>query len=398
MFCFVLIAQEPTIKVGDKAQSFVLNMPKNSMQGFTMPYMGRIVLLHFYSTSVERSMFYNKPFDRLAKRYKNAMYKGAEGFEVLEIAVQSDKTAWNEAVVKDSLLNVVNGIAVRGYNDELCKKYGITSVPTDILVDEKGTVIGINPKITIIEEILDDKKNFQPVKSDVVGKIAYSSNSSDVFRFAKLYLFNAYGDSIERGMTDGEGKFLFSEIKLNQDFILKMDNGANIMTSEPLAIFNERGERIVESKSSDNGFVFYVPSKANTKILDPNEEAPLEGKIDQIDVNKHLLFKNAGAELTPKDEFELKGIVEMLKKNDGLFVDVTGHASTKLDQKTAMALSQKHANAVKAFLLKKGIPLSHITIMAKGNSQPQFICNNPQGCPEEQHMKNQRVEFRIYKD
>jgi len=398
MFCFVLIAQEPTIKVGDKAQSFVLNMPKNSMQGFTMPYMGRIVLLHFYSTSVERSMFYNKPFDRLAKRYKNAMYKGAEGFEVLEIAVQSDKTAWNEAVVKDSLLNVVNGIAVRGYNDELCKKYGITSVPTDILVDEKGTVIGINPKITIIEEILDDKKNFQPVKSDVVGKIAYSSNSSEVFKFAKLYLFNAYGDSIERGMTDGEGKFLFSEVKLNQDFILKMDNGANIMVSEPLAIFNERGERIVESKSSDNGFVFYVPSKANTKILDPNEEAPLEGKIDQINVNKHLLFKNAGAELSPKDEFELKGIVEMLKKNDGLFVDVTGHASTKLDAKTAMSLSQKHANAVKAFLLKKGIPASHITIMAKGNSLPQFVCKNPQGCPEEQHMKNQRVEFRVYKD
>jgi outer membrane protein OmpA-like peptidoglycan-associated protein len=398
MFCFVLIAQEPTIKVGDKAQSFVLNMPKNSMQGFTMPNMGRIVLLHFYSTSVERSMFYNKPFDRLAKRYKNAMYKGAEGFEVLEIAVQSDKTAWNEAVVKDSLLNVVNGIAVRGYNDELCKKYGITSVPTDILVDEKGTVIGINPKITIIEEVLDDKKNFQPVKSDVVGKIAYSSNSSDVFKFAKLYLFNAYGDSIERGMTDGEGKFLFSEVKLNQDFILKMDNGANIMTSEPLAIFNERGERIVESKTSDNGFVFYVPSKANTKILDPNEEAPLEGKIDQIDVNKHLLFKNAGAELSPKDEFELKGIVEMLKKNDGLFVDVTGHASTKLDQKTAMALSQKHANAVKAFLLKKGIPLSHITIMAKGNSQPLFICKTPQACSEEQHMKNQRVEFKVYKD
>ncbi|MBK7817968.1 MAG: hypothetical protein IPJ60_10820 [Sphingobacteriaceae bacterium] len=164
LFCFVLIAQEPTIKIGDRAQSFVLNMPKNSMQGFTMPYMGRIVLLHFYSTSVEKSMFYNKPFDRLAKRYKNAMYKGAEGFVVLEIAVQSDKTAWNEAVTKDSLVNVTNGIAVRGYNDELCKKYGITSLPTDIIVDEKGVVIAINPKITIIEEILDDKKNFQPVK------------------------------------------------------------------------------------------------------------------------------------------------------------------------------------------------------------------------------------------
>ncbi len=398
MFCFVLIAQEPTIKIGDKAQSFVLNMPKNSTQGFSMPYMGRIVLLHFYSTSVEKSMFYNKPFNRLAKRYKNAMYKGAEGFEVLEIAVQSDKTAWNDEVIADSLVNVVNGIAVRGYNDDLCKKYGITSLPTDIVVDENGLVIAINPKITIIEEILDEKKNFQPIRKDVVGTIAYSSNSSDVFPFARLYLFNAYGDSIERSMTDKDGKFLFTEIKLNQDFILKMDNGADIMVSDPLAIFNEKGERIVESKNSDNGFVFYVPSNWNTKITAPNEDAPLEGKIDQIDVNKHLVFKNAGAELSPKDEFELKGIIEMLKKNDGLFVDVTGHTSTKLDPKTAMALAQKQANAVKAFLLRKGIPLSHIKIIVKGNSQPLFECKNPQGCSDEQHMKNQRVEFKVYKD
>ena len=108
-------AQEPTIKIGDKAQSFVLNMPKNSTQGFSMPYMNRVVLIHFYSTSVEKSMFYNKPFNRLAKRYKDAMFKGTEGFVVLEIAVQSDKTAWNEAVTQDSLTEVVNGIGEQAH-------------------------------------------------------------------------------------------------------------------------------------------------------------------------------------------------------------------------------------------------------------------------------------------
>jgi outer membrane protein OmpA-like peptidoglycan-associated protein len=111
-----------------------------------------------------------------------------------------------------------------------------------------------------------------------------------------------------------------------------------------------------------------------------------------------LLFKTGGAELTPKDEFELKGIVEMLKKNDGLFVDVTGHASTKLDAKTAQALSLKHANTVKAYLIKKGIPATHIKVTAKGNNEPLIECRAPQTCPDEQHAKNQRVEFKVYKD
>lgn len=391
-------AQGPTIKIGDKAQSFVLQMPRNSTQGFSMPYMGRVVLMHFYSTSVERSMFYNKPFDRLAKRYKDAMYKGAEGFVVIEIAVQSDKTTWNEAIQRDSLKEVVHGIAPRGYNDELCKKYGITEVPTDIVIDETGSVIAINPKITIIEDILDSKKNFQPIKKDVVGKIAYSSNSSEVFKYAKLNLFNIYGDSIDRTLTDANGKFIFSEVKLNQDFILKMDNGVELFTSDPPAIFNEKGERIIIAKSIENGFSFYVPSNFNTKILDPNEDAPMDGKIDQIDVNKHLLFKTGGAELTPKDEFELNGIIEMMKKNDGLFVDITGHTSTKLDPKTAQALSLKHATTVKAYFIKKGIPITHIKIEAKGNTEPLVDCKNTPTCTDDQHAKNQRIEFKLYKD
>ncbi len=398
LFWKAFAAQDPTIKIGDKAQSFVLSMPKNSTQGFSMPYMNRVVLIHFYSTSVEHSKFYNKPFNRLAKRYKNAMFKACEGFVVLEIAVQSDKTAWNESLAADSLTDVVNGIAPRGYNDELCRKYGITSLPTDIVIDEKGAVIGINPKITVIEDLLDERKNFQPVKKDIVGKIAYSSNSNDVFKFAKLYLFNAYGDSVDRTLTDENGKFIFSEIKLNQDFILKMDNGINLYTSDPVAVFNEKGERIVEAKSSENGFVFYVPSAFNSKIQDPNDDAPMDGKIADIDVNKHLIFKNGGIELNPKDEFELKGIIEMMKKNDGLFVDITGHTSTKLDAKTAQALSLKHANTVKAYLIKKGIPISHIKVAGEGNNKPLVDCRLPKTCPDDQHAKNQRVEFRLYKD
>ena len=124
----------------------------------------------------------------------------------------------------------------------------------------------------------------------------------------------------------------------------------------------------------------------------------MEGKIDQIDVNKHLIFKNAGTELNPKDEFELKGIIEMMKKNNGLFIDIIGHTSTKLDAKTAQTLSLKYANTVKAYFIKKGIPISHIKVSGEGNNKPLIECRPPQTCPDEDHARNQRMEFRVYKD
>lgn len=391
-------AQLPGIKVGDKAPSFVLTMQQNSTMGFSMPYMSRIVLLHFYSTSVSKSTFYNKPFNRLAKRYKDAMYRGAEGFEAVAVAVQSDKSAWMEGVKNDTLNQLINGIAVRGYNDDICKKYGINSLPTDILIDENGIVIGINPKITVVEDVLDSKKNFMPVKKDAVGTIALSSNSSDFYKYAKVYLFNAYGDSLGRTITDDKGAFVFSDVKLNQDFVLKVDNGADIVVSDPIAIFNAKGERIIESKTAEGGFIFYIPSNLSHKLVSSDEDAALEGKIDQVDVTKHLSFKNAGAELTPKDEFEMKSIVEILSKNRTLSIEITGHSSTKLDAKLAQANSLKQAATVKNYLVKKGVAANRIKTFSKGNSEPLNDCRPPQHCSEEDHIKNQRIQFRIYKD
>ena len=209
LLCINLIKAQGLIKIGDKAPTFLINLQQNTIQAFSMPYMNRIVLLHFWSSTVSKSKQNNKFLNRLAHRYKNAIYRSAEGFEVVAVAVQSDKKAWAESVATDSLSNFINGIALRGYNDEVCKKFGITQLPTDILIDENGIVIAINPRMRDLENILDEKKNFIPIKKDVIGTLAQSSNKAEVSKFAKLYLFDVYGDSIANSRTNDKGAFTF---------------------------------------------------------------------------------------------------------------------------------------------------------------------------------------------
>jgi hypothetical protein len=84
------------LKSGDKAPPFILNLNDNGIQSFIMPYMKSITLLHFWSTDVITSKMQNKHLTRLSKKYKNTIYKNAEGFEVIAIAVQSDKKSWME--------------------------------------------------------------------------------------------------------------------------------------------------------------------------------------------------------------------------------------------------------------------------------------------------------------
>ncbi len=393
----VTIAQTD-LKPGDKAPSFILNLQQNSIQSFSMPYLNRIVLIHFWSSTVSKSKASNKFLNRLAGRYKNTLYRNADGFEVLAVAVQSDKKAWNETINNDSLFNFTNGIALKGYNDDICKKFSVHSVAKDLLIDETGTIIAIDPRMRDIEAMLDERKNFQPVKKEVIGILAQSSNKAELLKFGKVYLFDAYSDTIATAVTNATGNFLLNDIKLNQDFILKVDNGADIITSDPLALYTTRGEHILDGKNSDKGFVFYIPSKLSYKLTEDNQDATLGGNIAQVSVVKNLIFKNNGTELTPKDETELNAIYLILAKNKALNVDIFTHTDVKFDEKAALDLTTKQALTVKNYLIKKGVNQSRIKTQAKGKTEPRKICHVANDCAEDDHKMNRRVEFLVYKN
>ncbi|MBA3680448.1 MAG: OmpA family protein [Bacteroidetes bacterium] len=400
IFVFATIsAQNSTfiVKPGDKAPGFVLNQ-QNSLQSFTMPYLNSAVLLHFWSTAVPQSKVKNKAFNRLAKRYKSAIYKNVDGFELIAIAVQADKKAWIEEVKNDSLDNFINGIAQKGFADDVCKKYGVTSLPADVLIDENGYVIAINPKITMVEDMLDEKKNFLPIKKDIEGTIAHTSNKDEYIKYGKLYLFDAYYDSIATTIINGNGGFSFYDIKLNKDFILKTDNKSDIVTTDPLAVYNTLGQLIAEAKTMGNGFVFYIPSNVSYKLTEDNAENALNGSITQINVTKNLTFGLNGVGLTPKDEQTLQPILAMLQKNKELYVELTTHTDSKPGDKAALDLTTKQAKSVKDYFIKKGVAITRIKAISKGKTEPRKVCKAHTDCTDNDHKQNRRVEFLVSKN
>lgn len=385
------------LKPGDKAPSFILNLQKNSIQSVTMPYMRRIVLLHFWSSNVKKSTESNKYLNRLVNRYKHSQYRSAEGFEVISIAVQTDRNAWEKALETDTLHNFTNGIAFRGYSDDVCKKYGVTSLPTDILIDDYGMIIAVNPKMTEIEDILDERKNTQPIKKDVMGRLAQSSDKNEPAKYIKLYLFNYYGDSVAKTITNVKGEFTFSDIKLNQDFILKVDNKIDINTSDPIALYSMKGDFLMDGRTKDKGFTFYISARYSNKLAADTANSTINS-LGQIDVVKNLTFYTNGAGLTPNDEKDLNYIINLLQKDKTAQIEITTHTDARTDAEYAMELTTNQVTAIKNYLVKKGIVPTRIKAIAKGNSELRKICEGTIDCREEDHKINRRVEFLIYKN
>jgi len=385
------------IKVGARAPSFIMNTQANSIQSFNMPYMKKIVLLHFWAGGVNKSRLANKYLSRLVERYNNSIYRTAEGFEVVAVAVQTDRLNWGSLIKEDSLANLTHGIALKGYYDEVCRKYGVSSVPSSVMIDEQGVVIAVNPKMVEIENLLDERKEFQPVRKDVTGILAQSSNREESLKFCKLYLFNYYGDSIEKTVTSDKGSFIFSNVKLNQDFVLKLDNKIDIMTSDPIALYTPNGDYMMDGRTREQGFVFYIPARSGAKLTVSDSNNTMNS-LGQVNVIKHLTFFTNGQGLTPKDEQELNSITAILLKNKNLKVEFLTHTDARMDAEYAIQLTTHQANAIREYFVKKGIAETRIRSLPRGNSELRKICEGTIDCREEDHRLNRRVEFLIYRD
>ncbi len=387
-----LLSQNDSLQLntGDKAPAFALSLKDNSMRSFAFPYMKRLVLVHFWNGDAASRMA-TRQLKSIAERYRNNMFKTADNFEVVAIAVKTDKMIWKEMLWTDSLTVFTNGL-VKDYTEDVCKKYNVTAAPRDLLIDENGIIVAINPKMKELETILAERKVFQPVKKDLTGLLAKSLNRDEVLKSGKLSLYTIYGDSISSAACSSNGRFNFSYIKLNQDLVLKIADQSEMDPADPIALYGANGDFLMNGFVSGNSCEFYIPYKMVYRLLDaklavtPNE---------QMNLVSNLEFTSTGMfQLSPKDEQDLNALADILLKNKTLSVEFKTHTDTRQSESTAMDVTTRQMQLIKNYFQKKGIAASRIKGIPKGKSAPSKPCD-PAKCTEEEHRQNRRVEFLI---
>jgi OmpA-OmpF porin, OOP family len=113
----------------------------------------------------------------------------------------------------------------------------------------------------------------------------------------------------------------------------------------------------------------------------------------QTIVLEHLIFAQGKAIIDPKSFDGLDEVVQMMKENSKIEIQLEGHTDNVGSPKANLDLSQKRVDAVKKYLVEKGIAKNRIQTKAFGGSQP---LKNEQ-TPEAKAL-NRRVEMRILKD
>ena len=245
-----------------------------------------------------------------------------------------------------------------------------------------------------VNTVYDDS---QPHFNTNTGYIYFSSNrdgSSDLFRM-KLREAPEQDEVIvsgriintETGQPIDAMVFFGTEAgQQNRTFYVSMDGYYRIKVpkGESVPLFPEKPGFLGHQEA-----VFF---ESDTYYYD---EYNLDLKLDPLTVDakitlQPIYFEQSKAVILPRSYDALDYLARILVENPQLSIRIEGHTDNVGKKRDLKRLSEQRAQAVKNFLLTKGIARNRLQTVGYGDARP--INAN---ASDEQRRENRRVEFRI---
>lgn len=107
----------------------------------------------------------------------------------------------------------------------------------------------------------------------------------------------------------------------------------------------------------------------------------------------NVYFDTDKATIKPASYKQLNELASLLKEKKGLEIEIAGHTDNIGSDSHNKDLSQRRADAVRNYLIKKGANPDHITAVGYGAEQPIAPNTTPEG-----RAQNRRIEVRITKE
>jgi OOP family OmpA-OmpF porin len=118
----------------------------------------------------------------------------------------------------------------------------------------------------------------------------------------------------------------------------------------------------------------------------PPAAPPVEERLVLRGVN----FATDSAEIDPASAVVLDVVADQLRSRPGLRIGVEGHTDSVGSEAYNQSLSQRRADAVRSYLVRKGVPAERLTARGLGESSPVASNDTAEG-----RALNRRVELEV---
>lgn len=215
-----------------------------------------------------------------------------------------------------------------------------------------------------------------PIKFDLEGHV-YDNETSEPIPSALVTIRDVHDNDEPFYVVTDEQGYYKTELKANFEYFLKAQKSKYFGRSASVIT-----KGLTDSKHFEQDF-----------YLDKIPEGDIEIEGVEYDFNK--------ATLRPKSMEVLDKIVDLLKLNDNLSIELSSHTDSRGNDDYNMKLSQARAQSCVDYLIKHGIEKRRLIARGYGESRPiipqseidLMVDKSPEF--EAAHQKNRRTAFRI---
>lgn len=262
--------------------------------------------------------------------------------------------------------------------------------PINSNMDDFGYIIDTQSKIGFFTsnrtggEGSDDIYKFKEIiklqieNIEAVAGVIMDEETNEVIPNTEVIIYNDKMEEVATVTTDKEGKYTFEKLAPNSTYTIRA-KGIDGDVAERIVTTGDKG-KITEAN---------VVTKTRVKKVKVGDDLAKAFKIEIIyfDLDKSNIRKDAALDLAK--------IVEVMKQNPTMKVDVRSHTDSRQTAQYNANLSERRAQATIAWMVKQGIAKDRLTGKGYGESQLTNKCSDDVPCTEEEHQKNRRSEFII---
>lgn len=227
----------------------------------------------------------------------------------------------------------------------------------------------------------DGKNDPRVVKFNTTGQ-AFSKDDKGVETLmanTNIKLLDDKGATVAETTSDADGKFVFP-MEPSKNYVIYVEKEQYYTKREP---FSTVGKSPAYEDLTQKETVIDLTTKLVLNKI----------KLKETFVVENINWDYDKAEVRPDAGLELDKIIQFLQDNPTISIELSSHTDSRGDDKYNMKLSQKRAEASKAFMISKGIKSERVNSKGYGESVPLIM----DAATEEDFQKNRRTEFKVIK-